>query len=246
MTDEELARALAEEAGHLLLRLADSGSAEGKALGVEGDRAANALILGRLARERPEDAVLSEEAWDDRRRCSRSRVWIVDPLDGTREYAEGRDDWAVHVALAIDGRAAVGAVALPRLGRVLTGPSPDRPGPWPADMRPRMVVSRTRPPALAERVAAGLDAEVVPMGSAGAKAAAVVEGRADLYLHTGGQREWDNCAPAAVALAAGFHASRADGRPLTYNQPDPQVPDLLICHPDLALRVLALTGAAAG
>lgn len=237
MTDEELARDIAHEAGELLLRIAGDG---GDALGARGDREANALILARLAEARPEDAVLSEEAKDDLSRCERSRVWIVDPLDGTREYSERRDDWAVHVALSIDGAATLGAVALPRLGRVLTGSSVARPVAWPGDLRPRMVVSRTRPPAVALKVAEALDAERIPMGSAGAKAAAVIEGRADIYVHAGGQYEWDNCAPAAVALAAGFHASRIDGTPLRYNRPDPHLPDLLICHPDLAERVLAI------
>jgi 3'(2'), 5'-bisphosphate nucleotidase len=237
MTDEELARDIARDAGELLLRIAEGG---GEALGARGDREANALILARLAEARPGDAILSEEAADDRSRCERSRVWIVDPLDGTREYAERRDDWAVHVALAIDGVPAIGAVALPRLGRVLTGSSVAPPAPWPADLRPRMVVSRTRPPALALKVAEALDAETIPMGSAGAKAAAVIEGRADIYVHAGGQSEWDNCAPAAVALTAGFHASRIDGAPLRYNRPDPHLPDLLICHPDLADRILAI------
>lgn len=237
MTDEELARDIAREAGDLLLRIA---AEDGEALGARGDREANALILARLAGARPDDAVLSEEAADDRSRCDRSRVWIVDPLDGTREYAERRDDWAVHVALAVDGAPAIGAVALPRLGRVLTGLSVARPSSWPADLRPRMVVSRTRPPAVALKVADALDAETIPMGSAGAKAAAVIEGRADIYVHAGGQSEWDNCAPAAVALAAGFHASRIDGTPLRYNRANPHLPDLLICHPDLAERVLAI------
>jgi len=244
MNDEELARTVAQEAGELLLRIAEKVGLTGRELGAEGDRQANRLILERLAQARPDDAILSEEAADDLARCNRSRVWIVDPLDGTREYSERRDDWAVHVALAVDGQPATGAVALPRLRRVLIGSATERPAPWPADLRPRMVVSRTRPPALALRVADALDAETIPMGSAGAKAAAVIEGRADIYLHDGGQNEWDNCAPAAVALAAGFHASRIDGTPLRYNRADPSVPDLLICHPDLADRVLALIAAA--
>ncbi|HEX8384466.1 MAG TPA: 3'(2'),5'-bisphosphate nucleotidase CysQ [Sphingomonas sp.] len=238
MTDAELARSIAREAGDLLLRIRAAGGSSGTALGDEGDAQANALILRRLAAARPADAILSEESLDDRARCATSRVWIVDPLDGTREYREGRDDWAVHVALAVDGAPAIGAVALPALGRVLTSDAPTVPAPLPP--RPRMVVSRSRPPAIATAVAQALGAETIAMGSAGAKAMAVVEGRADIYLHDGGQYEWDNCAPAAVALAYGLHASRIDGSPLVYNRPDPRLPDLLICHPDIATRVLDL------
>lgn len=243
MTDLELARSIADEAGRLCLDLRRTSGLTGEALGDEGDRRANALILDRLAAARPADAVLSEESHDDRSRCGRPRVWIVDPLDGTREYAEGRDDWAVHVALAVDGRAVVGAVALPAKGRVLASDPVAPPPPPPPPARPRMVVSRSRPPAIATRVAAALDAEMIAMGSAGAKAMAVVEGRADIYLHAGGQHEWDNGAPAAVAQAHGFHASRIDGSALIYNRPDPRLPDLLICHPALAARVLELVRA---
>lgn len=239
MTDAQLARLIAEDAGRLLLQIRRASGLAGKALGDEGDRRANQLILDRLAATRPGDAVLSEESHDDQTRCDRSRVWIIDPLDGTREYAEGRDDWAVHVALAVDCRPVAGAVALPAFGRVLAS-EPDRSVPLPP-APPRMVVSRTRPPDLALGVAAALGAELIAMGSAGAKAMAVVEGRADIYLHAGGQHEWDNCAPVSVARAHGLHASRVDGSELVYNCPDPRLPDLLICHPALADRVLAAT-----
>lgn len=235
-TDAALAVTIAQTAGALLLGLRDSGLFEGKALGQAGDEVANAFILAALAANRPGDAVLSEESADSSERLGRSRVWIVDPLDGTREYSEGRDDWAVHIALAVDGVAAVGAVALPaQQGLVLSSatppPAPVRPN------RPRMLVSRTRPPAEASRVAERLGAELVPMGSAGAKAMAVVLGQGDIYLHAGGQYAWDNCAPAAVALGAGLHATRLDGSPLVYNQRETSVPDLLICPKDLAVRV---------
>jgi 3'(2'), 5'-bisphosphate nucleotidase len=211
---------------------------EGTALGAVADQVANAFILAGLAQWRPGDAVLSEESFDDGARLGRTRVWIVDPLDGTREYGEGRADWAVHVALAIDGRPRIGAVALPAMGRlfrsdrVASAPATDRPA-------PRMLVSRTRAPAEAEEIALLLGAELVAMGSAGAKAMAVVAGEADLYYHAGGQHEWDNCAPAAIALAAGLHASRLDGSPLAYNRPGASVPDLVIGRADLAARVLA-------
>jgi len=235
--DEELAAHLAEEAGRLLLELRGAASgADG--LGAAGDKTANAYLIDSLASARPDDVILSEESPDPRERLGRERVWIIDPLDGTREYAEGRDDWAVHVALAIRGAPAIGAVAVPgrgllfRSGRVEMPARPER-------ARPIMLVSRTRPPPECGDVAAMLGADLVPAGSAGAKAMAVVTGEADIYLHSGGQYEWDNCAPAAVALAAGLHASRLDGSPLVYNQADCRMPDLLIARPEYAPRILA-------
>lgn len=240
MNDVELAVHIADTAGRLLLDLRETGRFEGKALGGEGDRIANAVILDTLRRERPRDAILSEEEVNDTARCSVERVWIVDPLDGTREYGEGRTDWAVHIALAIGGKAAIGAVALPGLGVTLDSANPLPVPPTPD--RLRMLVSRTRPAAEAVAVAEVLGAELVPMGSAGAKAMAVVRGEADIYLHSGGQYEWDNCAPVAVAQAAGLHCSRIDGSPLTYNHPNPWLPDLLICPENLAGRILRLVG----
>lgn len=237
-TDDQLAERLAVAAGAILLELRARGDLEGKALGQAGDEAANAMLCREIRAARPDDALLSEEEKDDVTRCARSRVWIVDPLDGTREYGEGRSDWAVHVALAIDGVAAVGAVALPGLGATLTSASP--PPLAPANAPPRMLVSRTRPAAEALFVAEHLGAELVAMGSAGAKAMAVVRGEADIYLHTGGQYEWDNCAPVAVAQAAGLHVSRVDGSPICYNNPDTYLPDLLICRKELATGVLRL------
>lgn len=231
MTDAELARAIAEEAGALLLRI--QGECAG---GDRGDREANALILAALALARPEDAVLSEESADDPVRLRSSRVWIVDPLDGTREFTERREDWAVHVALAVDGRPAVGAVALPRLGCTL---SSDQPPALPEGaLPPRMLVSRTRPSQLCAGVAERIGAVHIGMGSAGAKAMAVVRGEAEIYLHSGGQHQWDNCAPVAVALAAGLHASRIDGSAIVYNQPGTSIPDLLICRKEWAPIVL--------
>jgi len=238
VTDEDLAAHLAEEAGRLLMEQRQSALLEGAALGAVADQVANAFILAGLAQWRPGDAVLSEESFDDRRRLDHRRVWIIDPLDGTREYGEGRADWAVHVALAVDGMPSIGAVALPATGRLHRSDGAALP-PDAGRARPRMLVSRTRPPAEAEEIAALLGAELVAMGSAGAKAMAVVAGEADLYYHAGGQHEWDNCAPAAVALAAGLHASRLDGSPLAYNRPDTNVPDLLIAQPALARLVLA-------
>ncbi|OYY71239.1 3'(2'),5'-bisphosphate nucleotidase CysQ [Sphingomonas sp. 28-63-12] len=238
MTDAALARAIADEAGALLQSIRASATCSDRELGKRGDREANTLIIDRLRAARPDDFILSEESHDDRARCAAQRVWIIDPLDGTREYSERLDDWAVHIGLAIDGVPEVGAVALPACGRTFVTddmvPLPSAPS-----GRPRMVVSRTRAPDIARLVAEAIGADLVPMGSAGAKAMAVVAGDAEIYLHDGGQYEWDNCAPAAVAMAAGFHASRIDGSPLVYNCSDPLLPDLLICRPEWAAPVLA-------
>jgi 3'(2'), 5'-bisphosphate nucleotidase len=236
MTDAELAAHLAHAAGQTLLAVRMSSGLEGQSLGKAGDAAANAFLCEALRRERPDDGLLSEEEKDNPARLSKSRVWIVDPVDGTREFGEARCDWAVHVALAIDGVATIGAVALPGLDLVLRS---DQPQPLPPGAPiPRMLVSRSRPAREALAVAEILGAELVPMGSAGAKAMAVVRGDAEIYLHTGGQYEWDSCAPVAVAAAHGLHVSRADGAPLVYNQPDTYMPDLLICRPEWAERVL--------
>ena len=233
--DHVLAAEVSAEAGRLLvaLREADGGN-DAVALRDRGDRRSHELIVARLGAARPGDAVLSEEGADDRDRLDAERVWIVDPLDGTREFGEpGRRDWAVHVALAVAGVAVVGAVALPAEGVVLaTEPAP--PMPPPPDRGLRVVTSRTRNPAESAAVAEALGAELVPLGSAGAKAMAVVRGEVDVYVHAGGMYEWDSCAPAAVAAAAGLHVSRLDGSPLRYNRADPWLPDLLVCRQELA------------
>lgn len=240
MTDAELAAHLAHVAGRILLEVRDSGLISGKALGDAGDKTANQFLCHALREQRPDDGLLSEEEKDSAERLSKSRVWIIDPVDGTREYGEARTDWAVHVALAIDGKPEIGAVGLPGLGIVLRS---DQPSALPAaTAKPRMVVSRTRPAKEAVAVAEQIGAELVPMGSAGAKAMAVVRGEAEIYLHTGGQYEWDSCAPAAVAAAHGLHVSRIDGSPLFYNQSDVYMPDLLICRPEWASRVLQIVG----
>jgi len=237
MDDIALARALARAAGRLLVTTREQCLVDGKALGALGDAVAHQFLTSQLAALRPDDAVLSEEAAADPVRLGRSRVWIVDPLDGTREFSERRSDWAVHVALAIDGVAVIGAVAQPDLGAVYASepgaPTPRAEGPL------RIVVSRTRPPVEAERAAAALDAVLVAMGSAGAKAMAVVRGEVDAYVHAGGQYEWDSAAPVAVAAAAGYHVSRLDGSPLIYNRLDTYLPDLIVCRPEIAERLLA-------
>lgn len=277
--DHAIAAQLARDAGNLLLELRErrgNAGVSGKALGREGDAASHQLVMKRLAELRPDDAVLSEEGLDQdatrARRLAAPRVWIIDPLDGTREFGEvPRTDWAVHVALTIDGDAAIGAVALPGRDLILTTrpesgsaeilsqPFGDsEPEATPAHLPssgdgqpnrivttqpPRIVVSRSRPPAAAERIAAALGGELVPLGSAGAKAMAVVLGEADVYAHSGGQYEWDSAAPVAVARAVGLHVSRLDGSPLVYNQPDPYLPDLLVCRRDLAGQVIAAAAA---
>ena len=241
LTDAALAAHLAEAAGRLALEVREGSGLTGKACGDAGDAAANRLLCEAIRTARPDDGLLSEEEKDNPARLAKSRVWIVDPVDGTREYGEARSDWAVHVALAVDGVATVGAVALPDLGGGIVLRS-DQPQPLaPMAARPRFLVSRTRPAREAEVVAAALGGELVPMGSAGAKAMAVVRGEAEVYLHSGGQYEWDSCAPVAVAAAHGLHVSRIDGSPLVYNQPDTFMPDLLICRPEWALKVLGAT-----
>ncbi|MFM2372896.1 MAG: hypothetical protein RIS85_2618 [Pseudomonadota bacterium] len=240
MTDGQLAAHLAEVAGKLLITVRDSGVLSLKALGKAGDATANQFLIHALREQRGGDGLLSEEEKDNLDRLSASRVWIVDPVDGTREYGEAREDWAVHVGLAVDGAPVLGAVALPGAnggqGIVLRTDAPVAVPPAPEKLR--MVVSRTRPAREAVAVAEAIGAELVPMGSAGAKTMSVILGQADIYLHSGGQFEWDSCAPAAVALAHGLHASRIDGSPLIYNQADTYMPDLLICRKEHAQIVL--------
>jgi 3'(2'), 5'-bisphosphate nucleotidase len=236
MTDVSVAARAARAAGEVLVALR-RGELSGRALGDAGDAAGQRAILGVLTAERPDDVVFSEEAVDDPRRLSAGRVWIVDPLDGTREYSDGRHDWAVHVALWADGDLAAAAVALPGLDEILlTDPAPAVP---PQSGALRIAVSRTRPPAVADLVARALDAELVPLGSAGYKTAAVVRGEVDAYVHAGGMYQWDSAAPVAVARAAGLTTCRLDGSPLVYNGADPYLPDLLVCRPELAGPVLA-------
>jgi 3'(2'), 5'-bisphosphate nucleotidase len=237
-SDTRLAARLATEAGALLLALQRSDEFTAKTLGDQGDAIANSFLMKALRELRPDDALLSEEETDNQQRLSAKRVWIIDPLDGTREYSEGRSDWAVHVALAINGIATVGAVALPGLDLTLSSGTPQPPSPANAPLK--MVVSRTRPAPEALVVAEAVSAELLPMGSAGAKAMAVVCGEADIYLHSGGQYEWDNCAPVAVAQAAGLHVSRLDGSPMRYNNENTYLPDILICRAELAKAILAL------
>ncbi|WP_370330810.1 3'(2'),5'-bisphosphate nucleotidase CysQ [Mycolicibacterium hippocampi] len=245
MTDHELAARLATEAGALLLgvrqELAQATAEERKAA---GDKRSHDFLMAALAAERPDDAVLSEEGVDDPVRIGAERVWIVDPLDGTREFSElGRTDWAVHVALwqrhGDGGELIAGAVALPAQNTTLATPTVADPPAAPAV--PRIVVSRTRPPAVALEVREALGGVLVEMGSAGAKVASVVQGLSDVYVHAGGQYEWDSAAPVAVARSAGLHTSRIDGSPLRYNQRDSKLPDLIVCRPELADAVLAVT-----
>jgi 3'(2'), 5'-bisphosphate nucleotidase len=240
--DHAEAARIATLAGRLLVDVRERMLSEGTTTGMlkyAGDRSAHDLIVRELEAHFPDDAVLSEEGADDPGRLTSTRTWIVDPLDGTREFGDPpRHDWAVHVALVVDHEPVAGAVALPALDRTLSTAEPPvvpprREGP------PRIIVSRSRPPAAATIVARALDADLLTLGSAGAKAMAVVLGEADIYAHSGGQYEWDSCAPVAVAAAAGLHVSRIDGSHLRYNQPDPYLPDLLICRPEFADAVLS-------
>jgi 3'(2'), 5'-bisphosphate nucleotidase len=245
--DHALAADLAERAGHLLLTLRANGG-EPDELRKAGDRQSHEFLMAELSRERPGDAILSEEGLDDKARLTAERVWIVDPLDGTREFGEpGRSDWAVHVALwsrdaaGGQGDLIAGAVALPAQGRVLSTavPVPNAGGDDAVTGRPlRLVVSRSRPSQLVKDVAALLGAELVPCGSAGAKVATVLMGENDVYLHSGGFYEWDTAAPVAVARAGGFHVSRIDGAQVRYNQDNPLLPDILVCRPANAAVLL--------
>ena len=236
--DHELAAWLAEEAGRRLLGVRQEGL-EGPALKDAGDRAAHELLMDLLARHRPDDAVLSEEGKDDRVRLERDRVWIVDPLDGTREFSEPpREDWAVHVALWQSGDLVAGAVAQPALGLTFTTGAPPVVPPR-REARLRIAVSRTRPPEFVHALASELDADLVPMGSAGVKVISVVRDVTDAYVHAGGQYEWDSAAPVAVARSSGLFTSRVDGSALRYNQPDVYLPDLVVCRPELSDRILA-------
>ncbi|HZZ96965.1 MAG TPA: 3'(2'),5'-bisphosphate nucleotidase CysQ [Jatrophihabitantaceae bacterium] len=241
--DVTLAAELAQRAGQLLLSIRSSAGLEGKELGKRGDHDSNELLLAELASARPDDAVLSEESVDSPERLTADRVWIIDPLDGTREYGmPGRDDWAVHVALWTRGSGiTAAAVAQPSLDTVYTSGSGSVAAP---NDPPVFLVSDSRPPGFAQPVAEALGATLQPMGSAGAKAMAVLRGDADAYLHAGGQWEWDSAAPVGVVLAAGLHATRVDGSPLVYNSAHPYLPDLLICRPDLAAPLLDAIAAA--
>ncbi len=238
LDDHALAAWLADAAGERLLEVRQQGLA-GRELKDAGDRAAQEVLARLLARHRPADAVLSEEAADDKARLAAQRVWIIDPLDGTREFSEPpRADWAVHVALWEDGELTAGAVAQPAIGETFdTGHPPVVPPR--TSSRPRIAVSRTRPPAFVQALAAEIDAELVPMGSAGVKVMSVVRDVTDAYVHAGGQYEWDNAAPVAVARAAGLFCSRVDGSELRYNQDDVSLPDLIVCRPELAQEILA-------
>ena len=241
MSDVGTARAAAEAAARVLLRLRADGGLAGTALGDRGDAEAQAAIAAVLGERCPDDVVFSEEAVDDRRRLAADRVWIVDPLDGTREYREGRSDWAVHVALWSAGELTAAAVALPAAGAVLTTDPPPAVPPA-GNGPPRIAVSRTRPPEQAALAARAVGGELVPLGSAGYKASAVVRGEVDAYVHAGGMYQWDSAAPVAVAQAAGLVAVRLDGSPLRYNEPDPSLPDLLVCRPQLKETILTAVG----
>jgi 3'(2'), 5'-bisphosphate nucleotidase len=236
-SDHSFAAWTATVAGERLLEVREEGLV-GKELKDRGDLVSHELLMGLFAEHRPADSVLSEEGRDDKRRLEADRVWIIDPVDGTREFSEPpRDDWAVHVALWEDGELTAGAVAQPAIGETFhTGAPPVVPAR--SSERPRIAVSRTRPPAFVAALAAEIDAELVPMGSAGVKVISVVRDLTDAYVHAGGQYEWDNAAPVAVARSAGLFCSRVDGSELRYNQDDVSLPDLVVCRPELSEQIL--------
>ncbi|WP_448851466.1 3'(2'),5'-bisphosphate nucleotidase CysQ [Corynebacterium sp. 335C] len=234
--DATLTLRLAQGTGEILKGVRNVGLLRGRILGDAGDALSQEWIARVLEQHRPDDAVLSEEASDNEERLRNRRVWVIDPLDGTREFAGGRQDWAVHIALVEDGQPVHAAVGLPDLGQVFhTGEAKAVTGP----MSGKIVVSRTRPPKMAEFVAEKLDRELVPMGSAGAKAMHVLLGDVDAYIHAGGQYEWDSAAPVGVCRAAGLHVSRLDGSEPSYNHEDTYLPDMLICRPEIADEILA-------
>ncbi len=239
-SDAAFARFAATSAASALLSIREMTSSDNaRELRAAGDAGAQSLLSNLLARHMPGDAVLSEEAQDSPARLTARRVWIIDPLDGTREYSEGRDDWAVHVALWEGGELSAGAVALGGPDLVMSSDTAVGSTSEGSD-RLRIAISRSRPPALVEHLARQTDAEMVPMGSAGVKVCAVVRGEVDAYIHGGGQYEWDSAAPVAVARAAGLHTSRLDGSPLVYNRQNPYLPDLVVCRSKEAGRILSL------
>ncbi len=234
MGDEDLAVAIAEVAGKILLDISSSTLWSGEELGRIAELTVNRLVLATLAAHRAHDRILSEEG-DGGFEGEAIRCWIIDPLDGTREFIEGRDDWAVQIGLAVNGRPEVGAVSVPRKKQLLRS---DRPPPLPLpDNEVRILVSRTRPAAQAKQVAKLLGGNLVPMGSVGAKIAALLAGEAEIYLHSGGQSQWDSCAPVAIAIAAGFDATRMNGEPLVYGGDNPEFPDLVVSHPQITSRL---------
>ncbi|MFT4125724.1 MAG: 3'(2'),5'-bisphosphate nucleotidase CysQ [Gordonia sp. (in: high G+C Gram-positive bacteria)] len=239
ISDAELAARIVTGAGEILVGVRSGDLLQGRQLGDAGDSLAQAWIGAVLRQHRPHDAVLSEEAADVGDRRSAARVWIIDPLDGTSEFSAGSDDWAVHVALTVDGAVGDAAVSLPATGELFRT---DTVAPAPTEPSGRMAMSRWGATHEVAIVARRLGLRPVPIGSAGAKAMAVVRGDVDAYVHSGGQYEWDNCAPVGVALAAGLHCSRLDGSPIVYNRPRPYMPDFVICRPDLADPILDVVG----
>jgi len=238
--DHQLAGLAAQVTGEVLAELRREAFRDGWMIWEvrdEGDRRAHDRLVEELGSARPDDVVLSEEGVDDARRLDAERVWIVDPLDGTVDYSSPySDDYAVHVALVVNGVPTAAAVSLPALGRLYGTATSPRPAD-PLRDRPVVIASRAQAhwgQALAEE----LGGDAVTAGSAGVKAMAVVAGEADVYIHPTGLYEWDVCAPAAVARAAGLFVSGIDGSELEFNRARPVVPGLVVCRPELASAVL--------
>ncbi|WKD59645.1 3'(2'),5'-bisphosphate nucleotidase CysQ [Corynebacterium caspium] len=238
LSDARLTSRLAIGTGSILKGVRDVGVLRGRHLGDAGDELAQSWIARVLEQHRPNDGFLSEEAADNPTRLKKDRVWIIDPLDGTREFATGRQDWAVHIALVEHGIPTHAAVGLPDLGVVFRSDDVRAvEGPYSG----KIAISHNRPPAVTEWVAKRTGRTTVPLGSAGAKAMHVLLGDADAYIHAGGQYEWDSAAPVGVCTAAGLHCSRLDGSPLIYNREDTYLPDMLICRPELAEEMMSLS-----
>lgn len=267
MNDSELSRDVAIEAGRLLLDLratygdldpADVDTAN--RLRKEADRASHLLIADRISAARPDDVILSEEGKDDPARLVADRVWIVDPLDGTFEFGQGRSDFAVHIVLWVrDALSPTGArlvastVELPAQGLTRTDiDTPDVSFALPTDRPIRIVASRSRAPkwlpdavaVLADRM--GREVEVIDVGSVGAKVNEILCGRADAYVHDTGFYEWDVAAPYAVAHRYGLHASHVGGEPIRFNQDPPYVTSLLVSIPTLLDDLTSVFAEASG
>lgn len=230
LSDVRLTNLLAQGSGEILKGIRGVGLLRDKELAQAGDELAQNWIARVLAQHRPDDGFYPRRPRIIPRGCRKTSV-DCRPARWHKEFATGRQDWAVHIALVEDGVPLHAAVGLPDLGvvfrssevRAVSGP-----------FSRRIVVSRNRPPEIADYVGKHMDLQTVRLGSAGAKAMKVLLGDVDAYIHSGGQYEWDQAAPVGVAQAAGLHVSRLDGSQHQFNRADTYIPDLLICRKELA------------
>ena len=262
MNDHELARKLARETGTLLIGLRNhaaslSGDEDDthsvlaqEVLGSEGDRVAHDYLMEQFLLHRPDDVVLSEEGDLEVSRLNAKRVWIIDPLDGTAQYSSGGNDFAVHIALWEAGSSApsqisVASVAVPARNELWSMDEPVQSD----QLNPsaiRILVSRSRPPREINKVIEKLEdafpdrgrVEVIPMGSVGAKVAAILADTADVYFNSGGFYEWDLAAPLGIAIHNGLSVSDCRGRQIELNKVDLKVKDILICRPELTSTIV--------